>query len=83
MDINPNNIDALSGLLLISIQQDKVDALLDRLAQFQERVVESLIEEGEWFLEHNSLDEAKRFFEKVLDLDPGNETTQSLLDEIS
>ena len=79
LDIDSNNFDALSGLLLIYIQQDdqhKVNEAINRLAQFQEQVVESLIAEGEWFLERGSTDEAIRFFEKALELDPGNESVR-------
>ena len=46
LDKDANNYDALSGLLLIYVQQDKqskVNETLDRLEQFKEKVVESLI----------------------------------------
>ena len=85
LDIDGTNFDALSGLLSIYLQQDKQDKVsetISKLAQFQEQVIQSLIEEGEWLLENGSVNDAKRFFEKVLELDPGNETAESLLRNI-
>ncbi|MDH3340373.1 MAG: 6-bladed beta-propeller [Nitrosopumilus sp.] len=86
LNIDRNNFDALSGLLLIYLQQDdtdKVNEMIDRLGQFKEQVVKSLIEQGEWFAERGSTDEAKRFFEKALELDSGNEVVLELLSNIS
>ena len=84
LDSDANNFNALSGLLRIYIQQDdqsKIDDTIDRLAQFTQQVVDSLIAEGEWFLERGSTEEAIRFFEKALELDPGNEKAENLLRE--
>ena len=84
LDSDANNFNALSGLLRIYIQQDdqsKIDDTIDRLAQFTQQVVDSLIAEGEWFLERDSTEEAIRFFEKALELDPGNEKAENLLRE--
>ena len=57
--------------------------MINRLIQFQEQVVESLIAEGEWLLEQGSINDANRFFEKALELDPGNKLAESLLSEIT
>ena len=62
--------------------QEKINEMMDRLGEFQEQVVESLIAEGEWFAESGSIDEAKRFLEQSLELDPGNEIAESLLSKI-
>ena len=78
-----NNFDALSGLLSIYIQQDKqnkVNEIIYKLGQFQDKIVESLIVEGKWFAERGSVEEAKLFFKKALELDPGNKQAQNLLD---
>jgi Tfp pilus assembly protein PilF len=41
--------------------------------------IQSLIAEGEWFLENGSIEDATKFFEKALELDPGNEQVLELL----
>lgn len=85
LDIDAINFNALKGLLSIYLQQDnqdKVNEIIDRLEQFTEQIVESLIEEGKWFLERGSINEAKRFFEKALELDQGNDVVLELLSNL-
>ena len=86
LSADQNNFDALSGLLSIYIQQDRqsdINETVYRLAQYQDEIVESLITEGKWFAERSQSEEAKRFFEKALELDRGNELARELLNEIS
>ena len=86
LNIDRNNFDALSGLLSIYLQQDnqdKINEIIDRLEQFKEQVIQSLIEQGEWFAERGSDDNAKQFFEKALQLDPENEIVLKLLSAVT
>ncbi|MDH5463052.1 MAG: hypothetical protein OEY17_00540 [Nitrosopumilus sp.] len=57
--------------------------MINKLAQFREQVIQSLIEQGEWFAERGSDDNAKQLFEKVLQLDPGNKIVLELLSAVT
>ncbi len=82
LDVDDANFDALKGLLSIYLKQnklDKADETIAKMTQFQEQVVQSLIAEAQWLLDNGSTDNAKRFLEKALQLDPRNVIVADLL----
>ena len=82
LNIDANNFDVLLGLLTIYLREDiplKADAILNQLIEYDEQVVNELIKEGKWLMNHEQKTEAKRFFETALEIDPKNKIASKLL----
>jgi len=80
-----NNFDALSGLFLIHTKQNQPELAVqyeDQLKDYVKQLSDLLTQEGIWLENHGQINDAKKFYDKAILLDPGNDLAKRLQDKL-